>query len=349
MTACRRVAPRTEAAAPSVVSVAVLNSAHGPIGDSLSASARRNAPDQFPLNSERIFQLGWSIFRFAWRPIFGALTLAILPAYLLRICVDLIFGNTLFEWFTEFTNANEANLPAPPPPADFDAALAATLVADVVLFFCSLVATAAVIAIVSRVYSGERVGALSAVRDALGRLLSLIGGQLLLIVAILIVLMLALTLAATFLVGGGLFAFLGLIVLVGAVAAILFIVVRATFTSVAIVVEQVGGADGFRRSWRVAADHGWRVLGYLVLVGLIGLLVTIAVAFVPTLLNPLPTGSPADTIYVDVTTLIAAIVAAPVAPIVLTLLYVDLRWRHGERVPAPGGGEVDGRPPEPGA
>ena len=37
-----------------------------------------------------------------------------------------------------------------------------------------------------------------------------------------------------------------------------------------------------------------------------------------------------------------SLVLAPFSSIVLTLLYFDLRWRHGERVPLPGGGETGG-------
>ena len=307
---------------------------------------RAGPPDQFPLGAGRILQLGWSVFRFAWRPIIGALTLAVLPAYVLGLVVNLTFGNRLYEWLEEVGRASQLGLPTPPRPPDFDTAVFASLLVDVVLFICSLVATAAVVAIVSRVYSGARFGMRDALRDALGRLLSLIAGQLLLIVALIVVAMLGLMLAATFIVGGGLLAFIGLIVLVGAMATILFIVVRTSFTSVAIVIEQSGGADGFRRSWGVASDHGWRVLGYIVMVGLLGLLVTICVAFVPTLVNPLPSGSSADVIYSSVVTAVADIIAAPIAPIVLTLLYFDLRWRHGERVPLPGGGEAEARAPE---
>ena len=277
----------------------------------------------------------------------GALTVAVAPAYIVRMAIDLTFGNRLYEWFQEVATANQAGLPPPPQPSDFGAAFMANVLGDVVLFMCSIVATAAVVTIVFRTYIGQPTGLRDGLREALARLMSLIGGQLLLIVAVLVVAMLGLMIAATFIVGGGLLTFLGLVALVGALAAILFIVIRATFTSVAIMTEHIGGADGFRRSWRIAADHGWRVLGYVVLVGLLGFLVTLLVALVPSLVNPLEAGSKADIIYTDVVTLVAAILAAPIAPIVLTLLYVELRWQHGERVPLPGGGEVEGRLAQP--
>jgi hypothetical protein len=299
------------------------------------------------MTAGRILELGWSVFRFAWRPILGAVIFAVLPAYVIRLAVDLVYGNRLTEWLTEFARASQEGLPLPPQPTDLGVALAANFLADLVLFISSLVASAAVVVIVSRVYGGAGIGAIGSVRAALGRVISLIAGQLLLWVAILIAAMLGVLLASALLVGGGLFGFLGLIALVGAVAAILFAIVRATFITIAIVLEQLGGADGFRRSWRIAADHSWRVLGYILLIGLLEFLVTLAVTFVPSLLNPLPIGSVGDIVYSDSVSAVAALIAAPIGPIVLTMLYFDLRWQHGERVPLPGGGDAAGRPSGP--
>jgi len=300
------------------------------------------ATEHFPLGAGRVGRLGWSIFRFSWRSIFGALAVCLVPAYLIRCAVDATVGNPIYEWFSQAGRATQLGLPQPPRPPDFEIALLAIALATMVQFVASLVATAAVVAITDRVYRGAALGARASVRLALERVLSLVGAQLLMFVAVLVVLMIGVLLAATFFLGGGPLVFVGLVVLVGVVATILFITVRSTLMSVTIIVDGVGGPEGFRRSWRLVADHGWRVLGYLVLVGLAEVLVTVVVAGLPVALTPLPPNSTAQATFTTAIYGVAAILAAPVAPIVLTLIYYDLRWRHGETVPAPGGGEVAG-------
>ena len=310
----------------------------GPLTPELPGPTR----DSFPLSAGRIRQLGWSIFRFAWRPIFGALALCVVPAYVLRLGVDAAVGNRIYEWLDAAASATQAGTEQPAKPSDFELGLLAIVLAAIVLFVASLIATAAVVIIVDRVYRGGAIGARAAVREALGRILSLLGAQLLMFVAVLVVVMIAILGAGSLFLGGGLLVFLGLVVLVGLVATILFIVVRASEMTVSIVVERKGAAEGFTRSWRLVADHGWRVLGYLILVGLLEVLLTALIAGVPRALSPFEFRSVADVALSAVIEGFAGILAGPIAPIVLTLLYYDLRWRHGERVPAAGGGDVAG-------
>jgi hypothetical protein len=264
------------------------------------------------------------------------------PAYVLRLGVDETVGNGIYEWLDAAARATRAGTDQPAQPPDFELGLLAIVLSAIVLFVASLIATAAVVIIVDRVYRGGAIGARAAVRESLGRVLSLLGGQLLMFVAVLVAVMIGILGAGSLLLGGGLFVFLGLVVLVGLVATILFIVVRASEMTVSIVVEHKGAAEGFTRSWRLVADHGWRMLGYLILVGLVEVLLTALVAGVPRAISPFEFRSAPDVAFSAGVEGIAGILVGPIAPIVLTLLYYDLRWRHGEPVPAPGGGEVAG-------
>jgi hypothetical protein len=300
------------------------------------------APTPYPLSVGRIFELGWSLFRFAWRQMLAAAAVCLVPAYLVSIPIAAAFSPLVDGWLAEVNRAAVLRLPQPPVPEGFDVAVISLLASGILLFLASLLAVASIVRIVSAVFRGERLAGVQAVRDAFGRLLSLLAGQLLYFVGVLVIVMIGLLLSGALVLGGGLLAFLGLIVLVGSVAAILFLAVRVSLLSQAVMVEQVGGADGLSRSWRIVAGSGWRVLGYIVLIGLIGLLAGLILASLPAAALRLGGTSLSDVAARTAIEAIVAIVLTPLAPIVLTLLYFDLRWRHGETVPVPGGGEVAG-------
>jgi hypothetical protein len=301
-------------------------------------------PPHYPLSLGRIAQLGTSIFRYAWRQMLLAAAIFLVPAYILMAVVSGAFSPRFNEWLAEAEHAATLGLPSPPPPSDFTAPAIALLAASIVLLIASFLSVAAIVRIVDTVYRGGRLGATAAVRDALGRMLSLIGGQLLYVAAALAVLLLGFSFAGVLLVGGGLLTFLGLVVLVGAFAALLFLAVRASMLTQAIVTDRLGAADGFARSWRVVAGSGWRVFGYVLLLALIGVLLDLVLGGIPTALLHLSDTTTGGVVAATAIDGLVGIFVAPVAPIVLTLLYFDLRWQHGEPAPLPGGGETPARP-----
>jgi len=99
----------------------------------------------------------------------------------------------------------------------------------------------------------------------------------------------------------------------------------------------------------------WRLLGWAavfgLIVGLISLPFSLAVTVLGFIISP-----PHLTIPMTLTinpasyftqSLLATLISAVLLPLVdigFILLYFDLRFRHGETVPVPGGGEVTGRP-----
>jgi len=304
-------------------------------------------PSPYPLSAGRIFQLGWSMFRFAWRQMLMGAALCLVPAYLLSLPISAAFSPRIDEWLSAVGRAAALGLPQPPVPPGFDIAVIALIASSLVLLLASLVAGATIVRIVDAVFRGERIGAVGAVRDALGRVLSLFAAQLLYFVGVVIIVMLGLLLSGGLIISGGLLAFVGLTVLVGSVAGILFFAVRASLLTQPIIVEQVGGAEGLSRSWRLVAGSGWRVLGYIILIGLMGIIGSLILGSIPSALLGVNGASVTDVAARTAIEAIVAIVLTPISPIFLTLLYFDLRWRHGETVPAPGGSDVVGPVPVP--
>jgi hypothetical protein len=268
----------------------------------------------------------------------------LLPAYAIYVIVELTSGTRLQQWLAEATMAARQGLPAPEPPPRVVDDIAVNAAAVVLMVVASLVGTAAVVAIVDAAYRGQFVSATSAVKEALRRLPALITGQLLFGVGALVIVALAMAVVAGLFLAGGLLTFVGVIVLVGGLALILFYAVRASLLTVAVIAEHVGGAAGLSRSWRLVSANGWRVLGYLVLAWLLATAVGYLFTSVVLTVFPFATGSIADAVARTVIGLIPGIVSAPLAPILLTLIYFDLRARHGESAPPPGGQPTEKKP-----
>jgi hypothetical protein len=270
--------------------------------------------------------------------------ICLVPAYIVMATVSGAFSPRFNAWLAEWERATTLGQPTPPPPSDFTVPAICLLAASIFVFVASFLSVAAIVRIVDTVYRGGRIGATEAVRDALGRMLSLIGGQLLYFTAALAVLLMGFSFAGVLLVGGGLLTFLGLVVLVGAFAALLFLAVRTALLTPAIVIDRLGAADGFARSWRLVAGSGWRVFGYVVLLALVGILLGILLGGIPSALLRLSDTTTDGVVAGAAIDAVVGILVAPIAPIVLTLLFFELRWQHGDPAPLPGGGETPGRP-----
>jgi hypothetical protein len=301
-------------------------------------------PSPYPLSLGRVFELGWSIFKFSWRTMILAAATCLAPGYVATTVISAAYSPRFNDWIAQATRATTLNQPVPPAPPDFDVGVFLLIASSIFLITCSLVAAAALIRITDLVYRGGRTSALDSVRYALGRLLSLLAGQLLYLIGVLIILLLGVLVAVALIVGGGLLIFLGLVVIVGTIAAILFLAVRTSLLAPAVVIEHVGGTDGFGRTWKLVAGSGWRVFGYLFLTGLLVGLLGLLLGGIPAALLGLTHNTSYDVALTNVIEALVGIVTAPLAPVVLTLLYFDLRWQRGETVPVAGGGEIEGRP-----
>ena len=123
---------------------------------------------------------------------------------------------------------------------------------------------------------------------------------------------------------------LALIVLVFIAA--VFLVVRLSLAPAALMLENTGVVEGIGRSWALTRGSFWRVLGILVLAGLITGLVTGTLSFgLGMVFGVVSVGLPAAQPLVSaVTVLLTSVLSALVLPFtaaVTALTYIDLRMR----------------------
>jgi hypothetical protein len=155
---------------------------------------------------------------------------------------------------------------------------------------------------------------------------------------------------ASLLGGGGLLSFLALLLIVAVVFVTFFLLIRFVFAVQVMVVEGLPALASLRRTYALVAGSMLRVIGYAVVFGLILGVIGLAISFVslmagllisPADLNSLtPTFSPASTFVQALITNLLAEVFAPILTIGFVLLYFDTRYKHGETVPTPGGGQA---------
>jgi hypothetical protein len=290
------------------------------------------------------------MFRFRWQTFVGIALLLMVPA-LVVVSVTTVLLYTSNDWYTEMANmfrSGEFENPLPRLWPSF----AANLVISFLVGIVSFVTTGALTSAGARTYTSEPTSVGAALRDALSRLRTLVG-VLVLSVLITYVIVLAgvivgLALFLSTATGGqiqpGPLVFFGLIVFVAAFAALVFVGIRLALTVPVVMLESVGTVDAIRRSWRLVAGSSWRVLGYLLVFGLL-IAVTGGVlsALINIIINPVRatglTTFEVDPVRLAISTFIQGVIAAALEPITAIgtlLLYYDLRWRHGESAPAPG-------------
>jgi hypothetical protein len=165
---------------------------------------------------------------------------------------------------------------------------------------------------------------------------ALIGQQLLLLLAIFGIVLLGFVFGSLFPFGGPTADFLAVLALVASVAASIFIAVRWTLGPQVVVLEELGAVEALSRSWGLVAGSGWRVLGYVVLFVLIGLGATILLTGIPQAALGFDPTKPLDVAIGTLIDGVAAVVLAPIVPLLGMLLYFDLRARAGEPAPQPG-------------
>jgi len=139
----------------------------------------------------------------------------------------------------------------------------------------------------------------------------------------------------------------GLALLVGVPAALVLVIwvsIRLAFAAPALLLEDLRVVAAMRRSWRLVSGSWWRVLGVLLVMGVIatvanGLLQTpfsIIGAVLAAAIAPETASTSSDvtativltTVVGNIGTVIASTVTAPFAAAVTALLYIDLRMRR---------------------
>ncbi|HSO03096.1 MAG TPA: hypothetical protein VLQ92_01340 [Candidatus Limnocylindrales bacterium] len=124
----------------------------------------------------------------------------------------------------------------------------------------------------------------------------------------------------------------GLMIGVGGGIALVYVYVRLSVASPALVMEGVGVVTSLTRSWALVRRSWWRVLGILILSAIITSLLTTVVTVPITLIATLASGfseSLVPTVLASgVATLVAGIITLPFSAAVTGLLYIDLRMRR---------------------
>jgi hypothetical protein len=309
-------------------------------------------PAVHPLSVGQVFGLSLRMYRFRWRPLLGAAALLLVPLYAAQTLVEIVVAPLINRWVSawelwleEFERlASEPGFetrlpPLPDFPAGFWEAVLASVAVGVLSAVVSALAVAAVIFAVGRIYEGNDASARDAVRQALRRAPSLIGAQLLFFLVVLALSVLGIGLGVAFIAqGAGVLAFIGVVLVVAATVALVVVTVRWTFVQQAIMLEGRGAPDGLGRSWRLVGGSALRVLGYILLLGVVVGLVGAVVVSVAGLL--VGVGRPAmDPLTIALNFLLVGAfttLAMPYSTIYFTLLYFDLRFRRGEFAAQPG-------------
>ena len=316
----------------------------------------------YPLTIGRGVSLAFHLFRFGWRTFVGISLVVFIPVVIVEALAQYATFSAISEWEQRLTGGPFGG------PSDPSAVLTTfpiwaygviVLAAFVAGPFSTVGAAALIDAIVTAIRGG-RLSARRSFRAALGRLRSLLGLYLILtlggigigLIGYAPTVLTALPSALG--VSGGLLALLGLIVFVAVVFAFIFFMIRIAFALQALIIEDLPVAGSLRRSWALLAGSMLRLMGWMIaltfVAGLLALVFEICgvlVAFIvsPPHLSTLATfNSTFGLTFAVVLTVFSGLGAAIVQPVILigsTLLYFEIRWRHGESVPVPGQPQAD--------
>lgn len=226
-----------------------------------------------------------------------------------------------------------------------DAAVMAQLALGIVTAVTSLIATGALVVSVSQSVIGQKVSLGQVWRAVRGRVWSLIGLSLLIVLiaigfVIVTSIIFALLLVTVFSAMLGTFTgdvteegfmlVLGLTLLALALSAIpaFIIATRLSVSFSAVVLEKAGPGTAMSRSWRLTRGSTWRLIGLYVLMAIIAVIVTSALGVPVALLAETLGLSPGLSLAASaVVGVLANLIVTPFTAGVLSLAYIDLRIR----------------------
>jgi hypothetical protein len=310
------------------------------------------SPSFYPITIGRGVSLSFHMFRFGWRTFVAINLLAYLPIALLSALSAYATYTPMYDWQQSLlTNgvgsySNQSQLLTTFPWWAF----ALTVVTGFLVGPFATIGQAALVDAVATALRGGRLSARGSLAAAIARLPSLIAIYLVLSAISIAAASLGLALPLLGLlpslgITGGPLVFVGLIIFVAVLAAVIFATIRFTFALMALIAERLSAGQALRRSWHLLAGSMLRLIGWAIvfalILGLISVVVTFAGLFIGLIASPPQPGSlgtlQSGSVIAETfaTTLIEALFA-PFLSIGLTLLYFEIRWRHGEAVSAPG-------------
>jgi hypothetical protein len=293
-----------------------------------------------PLSIGRALAVAWSIYRFRPLALVAAASAFLVPAYAINLAANLAVGEQMVGL--------ERRLMEQLSPAELSGmleALAMTMLGGIIVGLAVTLASAALVHLIGWTYGGARPGAGRAVGSALRRLPSLLAGTLVATLAAVGLMAggLALAIVAAGIGGTGAGVFIGLVIGVSAFAAMVFLAARWSLFVQAVMLDGAGALSALGRSWRLVSGSTWRVIGYIVLLGLLGAVI----GLIASLLGALVYGTGIDWTTFEqawdpvaaagqvIVGAIIAVLAQPFLAAVMTLLYYDLRVRGGEPLTPP--------------
>jgi hypothetical protein len=308
----------------------------------------------YPLDFGRIWSLSLSLYRFRWRTFVGLSLAVAVPLSALVAAADAIQLSSP-DWYSQvYATAQGEALDA--FVSSFWSSLPLSVAYGLVAGILGLIGSAALIDTTTGTFAGRPADGVGSVRRALSRVLTF--GAMYAVIFVTQLLLIAVGILASSAlfqstaVNGrptpGPAVFGGLIVFVATGVVIAFFAVRWSLAAQVVMTESVGALTALRRSWHLVAGSAWRVLGYVVGLGLlVGFAAGLIGAFVMLLINPFRivgfTQVSIDPVRLGIATFVTGIIAGlftPITTIATTLLYLDLRFRHGERIKPPGQGSI---------
>jgi hypothetical protein len=294
----------------------------------------------------RTVSLAFNLYRFGWRTFVAISLLLTVPLVIANGITTMLTYDEVSAFQQAITEGGDTL-----PPFPWSAYLVSFAV-TLLLASLGWIANAALVDATMSAISGQRLSVRRSYRAAFSR----VGSILALYVAVTVItvgLSVVVGLGPVFLIlapgavgSGGPFAF-GLIVLgVAAFFLAVFVGLRLSLSLETLIVENTPVSTALRRSNTLATGSMWRIAGYVftfgLILGLIGLGfgILVGIASLPFALHYSPTtGVVFDStgiVFQEIVTGHAAALFSPIATIGVVLLYLDLRWRRGESVPAPG-------------
>lgn len=339
---------------------------HGPFHSDEPLSPRNATPGQapgfYPLTVGRAVSLSFNLYRFGWKTFVPISVLTTLPAAIASAAVGVVTYQQISDWeqsafFQQVGNANPSSVFLGLPFESF----ALILLISAIVGIFPLIGFAALSHALGNAIAGDRLSVTTSLRAAIARWRALLAIYLVLL-AVVGLLPLVGTAVPGFSALGptgldlpGPLIFAGLIALVAIIFALVFVALRIALVIQALMIEGISAGDALRRSWMLVTGSMWRLLGWAAVFGLIVGLISLPFSLIVTVIGFI-ISPPHLTIPVTFTinpagyftqSLLATLISAvlwPLADIGFVLLYFDLRFRHGEKVPVPGGGDVARRP-----
>jgi hypothetical protein len=212
--------------------------------------------------------------------------------------------------------------------------LVASVVAGVLQFVGTTLLTGLLVIAVSDAVLGRRPGVVDVWNRAKGRLLALLGVTLLVVLAVFGIAAVCVLPGILLAVTGGAVVGAVLLILVGALAAVVlgcWVAIRFLFAPPTVLLERSGVLASMRRSWRLVGGSWWRCFGIWLLAQLLASVLSGVLQF-PLLILATVLGSGGAQSAVIALTILASVVArtlvAPFSAAILALLYIDLRMRR---------------------